>query len=280
MIDRARLAWLTLPWVALVCASCSTSPSGTGSSPETGLASVRSDADGGSASVTGCVINETRPCDCGGQPGRSACNAGVWSDCACSLGEALTGTPGGGGVGGSEAGSSPASNDAPVSFDWVPQDKPACVPGLYEGEFSCDFYMNAACDGPLDPTTGTGFQTTITGPIRIELVESESGEFLEIREGELSGVAMGGIAFGNALMGRLDCTTQRFEAEAVDGQYGLPDPLCLDGQHCILAGTNSTYSGNLEGDYDDQALSIEGEWDLCAPGFGRCPGPWTVRLMP
>jgi hypothetical protein len=146
--------------------------------------------------------------------------------------------------------------DLGVGFDWpdtVPQQG-TCAPGVYEGRFNCElsggFFI---------------FPLAFTGPVRFTLERSANGEFLEITDGLLEGDAEG-ILFTSELAGQLDCTTNAFEADAIDGTY-------------TGAFANGTFTGTLEAELDRQTQTLSGTWALTAEGQAPCVGPWSATRV-
>ena len=101
------------------------------------------------------------------------------------------------------------------------------------------------------------------------LSESVNGEFLEITDGELTGVAVGGMYhFFCTLTGGLDRTSNKFEATAVDGVFKSP----------IMA--NGKFDGILTGGCVDGEITISGEWSLTDSITNvTCTGPWSIELV-
>lgn len=172
---------------------------------------------------------------------------------------------GGGGVsegGGPETGGTSAKAPYPydlgVRFEWEETDAPdgPCLPGVYEGTFTCELAFIPGLPG-----------FPFTGPVRFTLERSDTGEFLEITDGLLEGDA-GGILFSSTLGGQLDCATDAFSANAVDGTYAGPG---------IVPGT---FTGTLEATLERSSQLLTGTWSLTAQGQPPCVGPWSARRVP
>lgn len=137
---------------------------------------------------------------------------------------------------------------------------------MYSGTFTCEYLMPDA-----DPSTAI----EITGPIAITLAKGQSGEFLEISNGQLDGIAAQVFGFTVKLKGRLDCGSNTLTAMAVDGAYGFGDPGVL---------TLGTGEGTLSGMLDRQTVTLSGNWNLMITdgvgAGGSCVGPWTAMLTP
>jgi hypothetical protein len=183
-------------------------------------------------------------------------------------------TSGGSGVGGTEppaqggdftSGLTPP--DPNVTFEWTATlpGEGDCLPGRYMGTFSCEYYFMATDPAPL---------AVVTGPVAITLEESQDGEFLEITDGKLEGVAQLIFGFRAELQGRLECATKRLDATAVNGQYGFGDPAVLP---------LGTFQGALGGLLDPVAGMLDGDWDLSVAAGGAggfCKGPWQANWAP
>jgi hypothetical protein len=247
----AQCAWLLGPG----CGGGQAAPSTTAGaqSPVPGANAAPGDAapDAGHASAP-----ETSSSGAAGRPGPSATTVLPTPDAGQS---------------GADAGpvvSMQPALDPNLSFDWQ-QTSPGrgqCQPGTYTGTFTCT-YVAAGTDA------ATGIE--ITGPVVITLTQSADGEFLEISNGELNGVASLVFGFTVKLEGRLDCSTNALDATAFDGKYGFGDPSVL---------TLGTGGGTLSGTLDRTSSTLSGAWDLqITDGLGAgsyCDGPWTAMLSP
>lgn len=148
--------------------------------------------------------------------------------------------------------------DPSVKFDW-PESAPstgACLPGTYTGQFTC--VLNPG--GIFPPGT-------VTGPVTFELAQSSSGEFLEIKNGTLTGQTTG-VTFTSPLGGQLDCSTNGFHADATNGTFGVPP-------------FSGTFAGTLDGKLDRPTQTLTGTWSLTATGSNLpCVGPWSAVRQP
>jgi hypothetical protein len=189
----------------------------------------------------------------GGAPGGASGGAFTGNAAAGSGGAAP-----GGATGFQDAGSSTPVYDPSVHFDWPEYDGNAggCVAGTYVGTFECKYD---------DPTNPFASNIDVTGPVAFTLAESQSGEFLEIEDGKLDGTAVLIIQFTGPLQGKLDCSTNRFDAQVVNGTS--------------LAGP---FAGTLSGKLDRVAQRLSGEWNLSITTMpsGACKGPWSVTRTP
>ena len=156
--------------------------------------------------------------------------------------------------------------DPSIMFDWdeATGGKPVnCEPGHYVGTFKCDL---ATAD------LGTAH---ISGPVELTLQQSKNGEFLEISDAHISGFALLFLNFQATLAGRLECTTRKLSAMAVDGAVGLGSADLLP----VLG-----FSGQLNGELDPGGELLSGTWSfpVTLPDgsqLGTCVGPWTATRM-
>jgi len=149
-----------------------------------------------------------------------------------------------------------------IMFEWT-QTRPGqgeCQPGRYVGVFSCEYGAMPDVPGVL-----------VTGPVEFVLERSQNGEFLEIADGQLDGVAQLLFGFRSRLEGRLDCATNLLEARAVDGVWGFGDPSLLPA---------GTFEGTLMGLYDRTRVALDGTWSLSAMDMVACEGPWNASFTP
>lgn len=156
--------------------------------------------------------------------------------------------------------------DPSIMFDWeeATGGKPVnCEPGHYVGTFMCDLKT---------ADLGTAH---ISGPVQLTLQQSKNGEFLEISDAHISGFALLFLNFEATLAGRLECTTRKLSAMAVDGSVGLGSAALLP----VLG-----FSGQLNGDLDGAGELLSGTWSfpVTLPDgsqLGTCVGPWTATRM-
>lgn len=186
-----------------------------------------------------------------------------------SAGAGATGAAGGA-ASGMAAKRAPLDPDA--KFKW-PETRPGggdtCQPGTFTGTFSCTVNAGTFLGLPM-PEDGLGL--LIIGPVTLELERSMDGEFLELAEGRLEGLALESWGFVAELEGRLDCTTLKFSADATSGEYGLGLPVDVP---------VGAFGGTLRGALDPQTLELSGEWSLVNDlGTMGCAGPWTASFTP
>jgi hypothetical protein len=167
------------------------------------------------------------------------------------------------GYGGSSAGAggaSPSSDagtgyDPGVTFVWPEADptRGVCRSGTYTGQFNCQMSPG----GPF-PTGPYG------GPVTFLLKQSANGEFLEIEDGILRGTVAGWVVeFVSELVGELDCKTNQFQAQVVNGTF-----------------FGGTFVGGLVGKLDRSTQTVTGTWNMGIPFAPPCIGPFTVVRSP
>jgi len=173
------------------------------------------------------------------------------------------GVGGSGGVAGTgRGGSSPPIRDASsdITFDW-PEDagKNPCKAGVYQGSFQCTYMTGDAGFGSFP----------VSGPISLKMVQSQQGEFLEVREGLLDGTANVFFTFRADISGRLDCRTSKFDGQLENGVYSG------------FLVVNGTFRGTLSSDYDRAASQFSnGVWTLAVDmGNGGCNGSWSATYV-
>jgi hypothetical protein len=184
---------------------------------------------------------------------------------------------GGGGTSGNSVGSAGTSSlgaqpgtfepnadlDPSAAFVWKESlpGQGTCKPGKYTGTFTCDYKQMGKTD----------VLTMVSGPVTLTLTKSMSGEFLEVSDGKLDGVAQGIFGFTATLSGKLDCSSLAFTADAVGGVYGFGDPKIFP---------VGTFMGGLTGTLNTATLVLSGEWSLTENSGGTCIGPWTASYTP
>jgi hypothetical protein len=161
-----------------------------------------------------------------------------------------------------------APPDPKITFDWMEtppggQGTDDCKAGTYTGSFTCTYQLD-----PNDPSTAMD----ISGPVVFTLTKSQNGEFLEISNGTLHGLAADVFDFTSELSGMLDCSTNAFDASAQNGMYGFGD---------VNALPVGTFTGMLSGMLDPASATLMGTWSLTASEVGiTCTGPWTAMFTP
>jgi len=169
-------------------------------------------------------------------------------------------TSSGGASGTGATGGTDSADSGALHFEW-PDTEPGtgqCKPGLYEGTFQCTY---------TDPSGGGAIP--VSGPISIRLVESTSGEFLEVRDGVLDGTANTFFTFRADVEGKLDCYRGSFTGKLINGTYS---------GFLIV---NGSFEGPLAASYDHQGVALtSGTWQLnVAISGGGCNGTWSATYV-
>jgi hypothetical protein len=129
----------------------------------------------------------------------------------------------------------------------------------------CEFLL------PGDPGPGP----ILVGPITLTLTKSQNGEFLEISDGQLDGLAEGIYNIHARIDGKLDCSTSKLDAMTVDGVYGF-----FDANLVPMGTVEGTVSGTLE----RESATLGGTWNIHwtrdGGDNGTCNGPFTATRMP
>jgi hypothetical protein len=225
------------------------------------------------AFALGCGAEAAEPPGPSGAPGNGGASGAPGGPTAGS-GAGATGPATG--TGGHDPGSEPATGGAPtggqptavgpspydlgVTFDWpdtVPGAGASCRAGRYVGTF----------DGGY--STGS-LPIPVAGDINMVLVESQDGEFFEVSDGELSGMANFIIPFSARIEGRLDCTTLRFDAMLLDGMYDA-------------FGSQGNFEGPISADYAPSTPAlVNGVWTVSDPSDPSRGGngTWQASWVP
>jgi hypothetical protein len=159
--------------------------------------------------------------------------------------------------------------DPSVTFSWPEGTKSigSCKAGHYVGTFEGTY---------VSPATFVGVPVPVSGDLDLTLTQSAKGEFFDIANGKMSGVADLVFPFSSGLVGTLNCTTAKLEGGFMTkGTYNA-------------LGTNYFYEGPLIGDYDKLTNAfVNGTWRVGEPtwappappttfgGFGT----WTVKWV-
>jgi hypothetical protein len=174
--------------------------------------------------------------------------------------------PGTGGAAGSVAGSggSGAEPGSDITFDWPetdPSQKLSCKAGHYLGAFNGIY---------TSPATFVGVPVPVSGNVDLWLAESANGEFFEIADGKVSGVADFVFPFSADLKGELNCVTSKLEnGQLENGQY-------------VAFGVTYAFSGPVDAGYDKLTSAfVNGTWNVKEqnPVFGGS-GTWTASWTP
>ena len=163
-----------------------------------------------------------------------------------------------------------ASLDKDARFEW-PETVPGqtqCEAGTYVGTFNCVLMADPSL-GLLVPA-GAEF----AGPITLEFTRSADGEFLQLTNAKLEGIAADTIGFTASLDGKLDCSTHVLTATILNGQYGLGLPILIPGGELV---------GTLMGKLDSKSGELSGMWSItekASDGLFACVGPWQAKQPP
>ncbi len=206
-----------------------------------------------------CPLNNlTQQCTCDKEgelvPGRQVCNPSAgWSACECIEVPSTI-------VSSTDAGvaADPASNKGPEHFDWSRVVSPggSCKAGRYEGDF----------EGEYIPSFSFGFAVSnVSGTVGFDLIETSSGEFLEISGGHMSGVAEDYIPFEGDIVGTVDCATGYTDAYLRNCYY-------------LMVVVPTSFEGPLLSNYDKiNHAFINGVWSVTEPDAnGVYPTPLSV----
>jgi hypothetical protein len=262
MGTQLRRGLLAIGGSAVLLAACASDPEGSFGSRDR------------SASGTGTSDVPAQPG--GGEPIDDGDTTGMGSSAGAAGNGSPSAEPSVGGAAGRPPSRPPTSGDFTsgltppdpnVTFEWTASlpGSGDCRPGRYTGTFSCEYFFAATDPAPL---------AIVTGPVAITLEESQDGEFLEISDGKLEGVAQLIFGFRAELQGKLECATRRLDATAVNGAYGFGDPAVLP---------LGTFQGALGGVLDAATAALAGDWDLSVTGGGAggfCKGPWQANWAP
>lgn len=213
------------------------------------------------------VPNATRLCSCDRNsepvPGRQTCVAGWgWSDCECAdLPDTII-DDGTVQYVGPEV--DPLQNKIMKNFDWyhAMSGLGSCEAGHYEGAFAGDY--NPA----LVVVFSAGFAGSmpVSGNVSHDIMEDETGEYFEVRDGVFEGLAMAMFPFEGEFYGKLDCTTATFEGGLRNCFY-------------IAFGLQFAFEGLARSRYDKVTHSfIDGVWSVTEPDVnGVHPPPPDAR---
>ncbi len=201
-----------------------------------------------------CPMNNlTQQCTCvtetGTAEGKQVCNTvRGWGPCECSeipstIVSRVDDTPV----------PDPVVNKGPEHFDWQ-RTMPTggeCLPGHYKGEFA----------GQYSPALTMTFGIfDITGTVEFDLFDKGNGEFLEIENGVMEGIAIESVPFTGEIVGTLDCATGWAEAYLVNCMYvvAVVLPALFEGpaygiydkiNHVFVDGVWSVTEEDLDGNY-------------------------------
>ncbi len=168
------------------------------------------------------------------------------------------------GVGGTGAMPGVGGTGPSVTFDW-PESQPGltCKPGHYLGTFAGAWAPSLIVFPAPIP---------VTGNVDLWLAESQSGEFLDIKDGKVSGVANGTFPYSADIEGRLNCKTLKIE-----------NGFLRNGLYTVPALPPVPWEGPLGADYDKLAGAfVNGTWkgtEMANALYGG-NGTWTAGWVP
>jgi hypothetical protein len=155
----------------------------------------------------------------------------------------------------------PLYRDPDAQFVWTETPlghADACEPGAYTGSFSCTF------DEPGD-------HTMLLGSIDATLGSATASKTLEVDSGRIRGFVNGTApAFSSALEGQVSCSDASFEAGSKSSVLLV---LSNDGQLDAM-----TVDVKLTGDFDAEALVLEGDVLLTTSEGWKCTGSFRAQL--
>jgi hypothetical protein len=139
-----------------------------------------------------------------------------------------------------------------------------CEPGVYEAVLSCEVDPSMLPPGSWQPPPGGTAMSTM---LAFTVQPSPNSQWLEVASGELMFDYVG-FRFVAQLQGGLDCRTETFRAQIVDGQYAAPSgPF-----------PSAPFHGVLEGRVDHSKQALLGSWWHGPPNGGpQCTGEWMAR---
>jgi hypothetical protein len=149
--------------------------------------------------------------------------------------------------------------DAPLAADAGGRDSganlaPTCA-GLYRGSFTC-----VTTPAVVDPPTATS-------PIQLYVQQPQVATTANVSSSMAFSYA--GFDFAANLYGQLDCTTNVFHADIVNGLFAAQ-----------LAPIPIPFSGTVDGTRDEKMGNLSGSWSFSGPAGGSCDGTWSARLQP
>jgi hypothetical protein len=155
--------------------------------------------------------------------------------------------------------SSDAGSVTPAPAPDAGANASSCREGMYLGDFSCTIdTIQSVAVLPMTATT----QPTLT-------LRRSSQNVLQLAG---SGLAFdfNGFRFAADLSGQLDCATNVFHADIVNGVFAA-----------MAAPIPATFSGVVDGTYDRTKNALSGSWSFTDEGAnGVCVGPWSAAFQP
>jgi len=149
--------------------------------------------------------------------------------------------------------------DPPLADDAGRRDSGAALAtacaGVYRGSFTC-----VTTPAVVDPPTATSAIEIYVQQLQAATAASVSSSMA---------FSYAGFDFAANLSGQLDCTTNVFHADIVNGLFAAQ-----------LAPIPITFSGTVEGKRDEKMGNLSGSWSFAGPAGGSCDGTWSARLQP
>jgi hypothetical protein len=138
-----------------------------------------------------------------------------------------------------------------------------CAPGMYTAELFCDVDPNMLPPGSRPPPGATAMRTSLAFTVRA----TPNAQWLAVSDATMMFDYVG-FAFVAQLQGGLDCETETFHADIVDGAYATTEPFPA----------SASFHGALEGRIDRRAGALFGSWWHGPAGGGpQCVGPWMAQ---
>ena len=266
-----RRFFLCMLWTSL--------PLGWACSPDSAGQMSRGQTPQGAAVNTPCQLeNETQPCTCaGGALGRQSCSAFAWQSCTCRnvapTGAASATAGGGAVVTGSATGSlvDPAANRSTTRFDWqrtMPMSG-SCEAGHYEGTFDGIYGPSIIVVADLKVIPVFPIDLPGSPGLAFDLTREGNGEVFTVKNGKMNGNALGAFPFTADIVGKLDCSTMKFDAKLVNGSY-------------FIGPLEFRFEGPILADYDKSSHTlVNGTWKVTEPDYPSAggEGTWTVHWV-
>jgi hypothetical protein len=137
-----------------------------------------------------------------------------------------------------------------------------CAPGTYAAELFCEVDPDMLPPGPRPPG-GTAMRTSLAFTVQ----PTPNAQWLAVTDATMMFDYVG-FAFVAQLQGGLDCATETFHADIVEGAYATTEPFPA----------SASFHGALEGRIDRRAGALLGSWwHGPATGGPQCVGPWMAQ---
>lgn len=245
--DRSA-AWGLVAILIVACSASDGAPepngnAGAGGDGTGGGVAAGSGGMGGSTGATGGAAGAAAGAGTGGSAGASGGSAGA-----------------SGGAAGASVG---AGGNPSITFSW-PETQPGtgvCKAGHYVGTFNGTFSSSL---------TVFPLPLKVAGNVDMTLDQSQNGEFFNISNGHVSGVANGTYPYSCDIVGGLNCVTAKLENTNLTNctytAFGIKKP----------------FAGPLTANYDKLTFAfVGGTWvgkEPVAPYGGK--GTWNAKFTP